>query len=83
MSQQSKPVDSNLNPVEPTQTPAPQPRALTYDETKAAEAAFRGEPFNPAWSASARKVYEGILMAMGERQLAALGEIDQEETECV
>lgn len=44
---------------------ADQPRVLTYDEKKAAEAAFRGEPFNPAWSAAAAKVYAGILSAMG------------------
>jgi hypothetical protein len=36
-------------------------RALTHDERKAAEAAFSGQPFNPAWSESARKVYEGLI----------------------
>lgn len=41
-----------------------QPRPLTYDEKKAAEAAFRGEPFNPAWSSAAAKVYAGIVIAM-------------------
>ena len=40
------------------------PRALTYDERKAAEAAFAGRPFNPAWSESAKKVYEGLLHAL-------------------
>ena len=45
-----------------------QPRALTYDEKKAAEAAFRGEPFNPAWSIAAAKVYAGIQLAMDKRQ---------------
>lgn len=54
------------------------PRSLTYDEKKAAEAAFQGMPFNPEWSDAARKVYDGILMAMGERQLAALGEPELE-----
>jgi hypothetical protein len=59
---------------------ADQPRALTYDEKKAAEAAFRGEPFNPAWSAAAAKVYAGILSAMSDRQAAepAGSEIDAE-----
>lgn len=47
---------------------ADQLRALTYDEKKAAEAAFRGEAFNPAWSAAAAKVYAGILSAMSDRQ---------------
>jgi hypothetical protein len=39
-------------------------RALTHDEQKAAEAAFAGRPFNPAWSASAKKVYEGLTRAL-------------------
>ena len=30
-------------------------RHLTYDEKKAADAAFRGAPFNSDWSESARK----------------------------
>ncbi|WHZ22105.1 MAG: hypothetical protein OJF47_001217 [Nitrospira sp.] len=46
---------------------ANRPRALTYDEKKAAEAAFRGEPFNPAWSAAAAMVYGGIVSAMEKR----------------
>ena len=41
------------------------PRILTHDERKAADAAFAGRPFDPAWSASARTVYEGILTAQG------------------
>ncbi|MFO0774288.1 MAG: hypothetical protein U0172_06460 [Nitrospiraceae bacterium] len=61
-----------------SQPAAPAPRPLTYDEKKAAEAAFQGMPFNPEWSDAARKVYDGILLAMGERQLAALGETDLE-----
>lgn len=40
------------------------PRMLTHDERKAAEAAFGGRPFNPAWSQSARKVYEGLIHAL-------------------
>ena len=41
------------------------PRPLTTDERKAAEAAFRRDPFDPTWSEAARAVYEGILQAMG------------------
>lgn len=41
-------------------------RELTYDEKKAAEAAFRGLPANPSWSAAARGIYEGIMVARGE-----------------
>jgi hypothetical protein len=43
-------------------------RALTHDEQKAAEAAFRGEPFNQSWSVAAAKVYAGIQLAMDKRQ---------------
>jgi hypothetical protein len=40
------------------------PRALSYDERQAAEAAFAGRPLNPRWSTRARAVYEGILNSM-------------------
>ena len=40
------------------------PKALTYDEKKAADAAFAGRPFNEAWSASARAIYDGIVKAL-------------------
>src|SRR2546428_343261 len=43
------------------------PRPLTTDEKKAAEAAFRGEPLDSKWSASARAIYEGITKVMGPR----------------
>lgn len=34
---------------------------LTFDEKKAAEAAFRGLPIDPRWSPSAQAIYAGIL----------------------
>lgn len=40
------------------------PRTLSHDERKAADAAFAGRPFNPAWSESARKVYDGLILAL-------------------
>ena len=40
---------------------------LTSDEKKAAEAAFQRAPFNPAWSAAARTVYDGIAEVMARR----------------
>jgi len=40
------------------------PRALSYDEKHAAEAAFSGRPFNPRWSARARLIYDGILNSL-------------------
>jgi hypothetical protein len=38
-------------------------RYLTYDEKKAAEAAFRGLPCDPKWSEPARRVHVGITKA--------------------
>jgi hypothetical protein len=46
-------------------------RELTYDEKKAAEAAFTGRPFNPEWSDAARRVYDGIAAAMGTVNMVA------------
>jgi len=40
-------------------------RPLTHDEKKAAEAAYRGRPFDASWSQAARAVYDGILTARG------------------
>lgn len=59
-----------------------QPRALTHDEKKAAEAAFRGAPFNPDWSSSAAKVYAGIISAMSTMQTPTLEDSDV-SSECV
>jgi hypothetical protein len=42
----------------------PTPKVLTHDERKAADAAFSGRPFNPAWSESAKKIYEGLIHAL-------------------
>lgn len=57
-------------------------RTLTYDETKAAEAAFKGEPFNPAWSAAAATVYAGITEAMEKRRMVSAVESEVVE-ECL
>jgi hypothetical protein len=46
------------------------PKALTHDEKKAADAAFAGHPFNEAWSASARAVYDGIVKALPHTDIA-------------
>ena len=35
---------------------------LTFDEQRAAEAAFRGLPIDSTWSPSAQAIYAGILM---------------------
>jgi hypothetical protein len=52
-------------------TNTPSPKALTHDEKKAADAAFAGRPFNVAWSASARTIYDGIVKALPRTDFAA------------
>jgi hypothetical protein len=51
-------------------TNTPPPKALTHDEKKAADAAFAGRPFNEAWSASARTIYDGIVKALPHTDIA-------------
>ena len=46
-----------------------QGRSLTYDEQKAADAAFAGKSFNPEWSADAKVVYDGIVDALSARRV--------------
>ncbi len=52
------------------------PRPLTYDEKKAAEAAFRGAQFDPSWSEGALKIYEGLRLAMVRRKHQGVGNFD-------
>lgn len=59
--------------MDTTQTP----RILSHDERKAAEAAFAGRPFNPAWSESARKVYDGLIQALPTLQDEIIPASDQ------
>jgi len=49
---------------------SPKPKALSHDEKKAADAAFTGRPFDEAWSASARTIYDGIVKALPQRDIA-------------
>jgi hypothetical protein len=70
-----RPVDRELWKPEPT---TERPRALTHDEKKAAEAAFRADAFNPTWSAAARKVYDGIVEAMVRRGIGSVVNPDTE-----
>lgn len=60
-------------------TTTPSPKALTYDEKKAADAAFTGRPFNEAWSASARAIYDGIVKALPHTDLPVPAPSDVEE----
>ena len=52
-----------------------QNRPLTNDEKKAAEAAFKGVPFDPKWSEAARKVYLGLSSAIANKRHEAFEEI--------
>jgi hypothetical protein len=47
-----------------TVAPATEPRALTSDQKKAADAAFRGLSCDPTWPATARAVYDGLVTAL-------------------
>lgn len=54
-------------------------RPLTNDERKAAEAAFRGEPFKPEWSQSAREMYDGISAVLALRNSDKPTSVEQSE----
>jgi len=60
-------------------THTPPPKALSYDEKKAADAAFAGRPFNEAWSASARVIYDGIVRALPHTHVATPAPSNAEE----
>lgn len=45
--------------------------SLTYDEQKAAEAAFRGLPLDPQWSERAQTIYTSILSKTEGRNIVA------------
>jgi hypothetical protein len=51
-------------------------RPLSHDEKKAAEAAFRGAPFDPKWSEAARRIYLGISTAVANRRQNAFENIN-------
>ena len=57
---------------EVTMTTAP---SLTYDEHKAAEAAFHGLPLDPKWSAHAQEIYLGIFTVTNGRDIVKDTEI--------
>ena len=48
------------------------PRALTFDEKRAAEAAFSGKPPCATWSQSAQRIYEGLIEALATRSYECL-----------
>ena len=74
--------ESHRDTAESKHSDSTRQRSLTHDETKAAEAAFKGEPFNPAWSAAAATVYAGITQAIEKRLMAVVVESEVTE-ECL
>ena len=48
-----------------------EPKPLTYDEHKAAEAAFRGYPPNADWTDSAQDIYARLSAAIAKRSTTA------------
>ena len=49
-----------------------EPKPLTYDEHKAAEAAFRGYPPNADWTDSAQEIYARLSEAIAKRSATAV-----------
>ena len=58
-----------------------EPKPLTYDEHKAAEAAFRGYPPNADWTDSAQEIYARLSAAIAKRRTTALNLADKRNLE--
>jgi hypothetical protein len=50
-----------------------EPKPLTYDEQKAAEAAFTGAPANPDWTEAAQLLYARLSAAIQARSKDTVG----------
>ena len=50
-----------------------EPKPLTYDEQKAAEAAFIGAPSNPKWTEAAQLLYARLSATIQSRAKEAIG----------
>ena len=50
-----------------------EPKPLTYDEQKAAEAAFVGAPSNPKWTEAAQLLYARLSATIQSRAKEAIG----------
>ena len=59
------------------------PKPLTYDERKAAEAAFCGYPPNTEWTDSALEIYARLSAAMTTHRTATLDPTNKEDFEVV
>ena len=60
-----------------------EPKPLTYDEHKAAEAAFRGCPPNADWTESAKEIYARLSATIAMRRATALTHVSKRELEPV
>ena len=58
-----------------------EPKPLTYDEHKAAEAAFRGYPPNADWTDSAQEIYARLSVAIAKRRTTALNPTSKRDLE--
>jgi len=53
--------------------------SLTYDEQKAAEAAFQGLPLDTKWSSHAQEIYLGISTVTNGRDIVKDTEISAQD----
>ena len=58
-----------------------EPKPLTYDERKAAEAAFRGYPPDTDWTDSAQEIYVRLSAAIATRRTTVLDPTSKRELE--
>jgi hypothetical protein len=58
-----------------------EPKSLTYDEQKAAEAAFCGDPPNADWTDSAQEIYARLSAAITKRSTATLNPTSKKDLE--
>jgi hypothetical protein len=56
-------------------------KPLTYDEHKAAEAAFRGYPPNDDWTDSAHEIYVRLSAAIAKRRVTAFHQTNERDPE--
>ena len=69
--------DGTLDTIQKEGTTVPnRKRTLSFDEKKAAEAAFQGLPIDPAWSVSAQAIYCGILAHTQGRNIVEEGVLE-------
>jgi len=69
--------EGTLNTIQEEGTLMPhRNRTLSFDEKKAAEAAFQGLPIDPAWSVSAQAIYFGILAHTQGRNIVEEGVLE-------